>query len=215
MNGGRKMPLTPGCSGRGKQGTPTPFAGFSLIELLVTVALILILTTMYWSPNTSSRQRQLKTACQRNLQNIYIAMEIYANEHGGRFPESTNARTSGQALDLLVPRYTSDTSMFTCPGSKDSTIAPGQSLLRHKISYAYYMGRSLTNTQQVLMSDKQINTEPKAVGQAAFSTTGKPPGNNHRRFGGNFMFGDGRLEMSPAKTPFPLETGPGTVLLNP
>jgi prepilin-type N-terminal cleavage/methylation domain-containing protein/prepilin-type processing-associated H-X9-DG protein len=190
-------------------------AAFSLIELLVTVAIILILTTLYFGPNTANRQQALKRACQKNLEKIYVSMEIYANEHGGKFPEVAGVRTSEEALDVLVPKYTSDTSPFICPGSNDGALPAGESFRSRKISYAYYMGWSMTNSQQVLMSDKQVDTKAKSVGQAVFSTTGKPPGSNHRKFGGNFLFCDGHTEMSPAVAPFPLALTNGEVLLNP
>lgn len=188
---------------------------FSLIELLITVTIILILTTLYFGPNNANRQQVLKRACQKNLEKIYVAMEIYANEHNGKFPEVSGAKTSEEALDVLVPKYTSDTSAFICPGSKDGTLPQGESFRSRTISYAYYMGRSLTNGGEVLMSDRQVDTQAKATGQAVFSTTGKPPGNNHRKFGGNFLFGDGHTEMGPALAPFPLGLTNGEVLLNP
>lgn len=190
-------------------------AAFSLIELLVTVAIILILTTLYFGPNNAGRQRALERVCQKNLEKIYVAMEIYANEHQSRFPEVSGARTSEEALDVLVPKYTSDTSAFICPGSKDGALPQGESFRSHTISYAYYMGRFLTNVTQVVMSDRQVDTQPKAAGQAVFSTTGKPPGNNHRKFGGNFLFSDGHTEKSPALAAFPLGLTKGEVLLNP
>ncbi len=192
-----------------------PKGGFSLIELLVTLTIILILTSLYWGPNNANRQKALKGACQKNLEKIFVSMEIYVNDHGGKFPETTGARTSEEALDVLVPRYTSDTSQFICPGSKDAPLPGGESFRARKISYAYYMGRFSTNGLQVLMSDKQVDTSPKVAGQAVFSGTGKPPGNNHRKFGGNFLFCDGHTESSGAEAPFALGLAKGEALLNP
>ena len=188
---------------------------FSLLELLVTAAIILILVTLYWSPNSASRQRPYQAACQKNLQKLYIAFQIYANEHGSKLPLVAGARTSEEALDPLVPKYTSDTASFICPGSSDSAGSPGESLRHTRISYAYYMGRYLTNAQQVILSDKQVDTQPKIPGQFAFSSTGKPPGNNHRKFGGNFLFCDGHIEPSPPQVPFALSLAPDEALLNP
>lgn len=188
--------------------------GFSLLELLLTCVIILILMTMYWSPNRASRQRALLSACQSNLQKLYIAMNIYATDHDGKFPVVAGARTSAEALDPLVPRYTSDTSLFICPGSGDSAPPGGESIKKRAISYAYYMGRSPTN-QQVLVSDRQVDTQAKAAGQLVFSPDGKGPANNHRQFGGNFLFCDGHVELSSPKTRIPLEVKPGEMLLNP
>ncbi len=188
--------------------------GFSLLELLLVIGILLILTTLYWSPNKGSRQRAMMTACQRNLEKMYIAFQIYANDYSERFPIVTNATRSEEALNLLVPRYTSDTAAFICPSSHDTAPAQG-SVLKAKISYSYYMGRNLSNSQEPLLSDAQIDTAAKAVGQSVFSSTGKPPGNNHADSGGNFLFSDGHVSASPAKAAFPLPLGPGTVLLNP
>jgi len=116
---------------------------------------------------------------------------------------------------LLVPRYTVDTSSFVCPGSKDSPIASGQPLTGRRISYAYFMGRKLVDSQEVLLTDRQIDTRPKNLGQDVFSTSGKSPGNNHRQFGGNYLFADGHLEMSSSTAPFPLVWAENVVLLNP
>jgi len=202
----------PGRSSR--PSTPSSQA-FSLIELLITVAIILVLTTMYWGSSSPSRQRQLQVACQKNLQTMFIALQIYANDHSGKFPQVTNARTSEQPLDLLVPRYTSDTSIFICPSSKDSELPSAESILKRKISYAYFMGRSNNDTQEALMCDRLIDILPKTSGQNIFSSTGKPPGNNHGKSGGNFLFCDGHTEASPTRAPFSIVLTQNVVLLNP
>jgi len=190
-------------------------AGFSLIELLVVCALLIVLTTMMWGFASPGNQRRQKVACQQNLQKIYVAMQIYATDSGGKFPVTAGARASEEALDLLVPRYSADTAIFICPGSKDSPLPAGESILKRKISYAYYLGQRLTASREVLMSDRQIDTQPKQAGQWVFSDTGKPPGNNHYKYGGNFLFSDGSAESSPARLSFSLVVTQGVVLLNP
>ena len=186
-----------------------------MIELLAVIAIILILTMLLWGGRGSGRQRQQQKTCQKNLQKIFLAMEIYTRDHAGKFPFVAGARTSEEALDLLVPRYTVDTGSFVCPGSTDSTPTGGEPLSRHRISYAYYMGRRATDTSDALLSDEQVDTLAKAAGQPAFSATGKGPGNNHAKSGGNFLFVDGRVEHSPAAARFSLMLTQGVVLLNP
>jgi prepilin-type processing-associated H-X9-DG protein/prepilin-type N-terminal cleavage/methylation domain-containing protein len=191
-------------------------SGFSLIELLVVAALLLLLFTLYWGSSASgNQQRRALADCQVHLQKIHVAMAIYANDHAGRFPVAPGARTSAAALDALVPRYTVDTAAFICPGSKDSLPPAGQSIRQRRISYAYYMGRRVMESQQVLMSDQQVDDGSRKVGEYAFSASGKPPGNNHGKRGGNFLFCDGHAESSPAQVPFSVLLTPGVVLLNP
>ncbi|MGA2854056.1 MAG: type II secretion system protein [Verrucomicrobiota bacterium] len=198
-----------------RPGTPSARSGFSLIELLVVLALMIVITTLMWGFGSESRQHAAQRACRQNLEKIYMAMQIYANDFSGRLPANTNARTSDAALDALVPHYTVDTSIFICPGGRDAPLPSGVSFANRKISYAYYMGQHLGDAQQPLMSDRQVNTLPKQAGDQVFSTNGKPPGNNHHKYGGNFLFGDGHADLTPPQLPFSLVTTQGVVLLNP
>jgi len=198
-----------------RRSSPAASAGFSLIELVVVLALMIILTTMMWGFGSESRQHAAQRDCRQNLEKIYVALQIYANGFSGRLPADTNALTSEAPLSLLVPHYTVDTSIFICPGGKDSPLPSGVSFAGRKISYAYYMGQRLGDAQQPLMSDQQINTLPKKTGDPVFSTSGKAPGNNHSKYGGNFLFGDGHVELSPPQLAFSLVTTQGVVLLNP
>ena len=196
------------------QFPPSNNAAFSLIELLVVLVVVLILTTMYWNHGPSKRDRDI-SSCRQNLEKIYLAMQIYARDNADKYPVTTNAVTSEDALAPLVPHYTSDTAMFICPATGHSSLPLDKSLSDWKISYAYYMGRRATETDKVLMSDAQINTSSKSTGSTVFSETGKLPGNNHGKGGGNFMTGDGSVVSSTGNAPIPLTVAPPIVLLNP
>lgn len=200
---------------RGNARPPRATAGLSLLELLIVAALIVILSLMMYGFGSASHQRTQKQLCGDNLQKVFLALQIYGNDFG-RFPQATHAQTSEAPLDLLVPRYTADTAIFVCPGGRDAAIPSGVSLLKHRISYAYYMGRD-TNaaSRDVLMSDRQVNALAKAVGDPVFSQNGKGPGNNHHRYGGNFLFCDGSVESSEPTAAFSLALSNGIVLLNP
>jgi len=189
--------------------------GFSLIELLITLALLCVMSVMLYGFGSKSHQRSQQKLCADNLQKIYLAMQVYANDFKGALPQNTNAVTSEDALNILVPKYNADTSVFICPGGRDAAIPSGEPLTKHKISYAYFMGRHLDDGQKALMSDRQVNAEPKRAGELVFSPNGKPPGNNHHQYGGNFLFCDGSLQFCPAQLTFSLAGEPGIVLLNP
>jgi len=140
-------------------------------------------------------------------------MQLYANDAGGKYPVVSGARTSEEALSVLVPRCTVETRVFVCPGSRDPALPDGESFRTRQISYAYYMGR-LASGSEVLMTDRQVDTRAKLSGQNIFSTNGKPPGNNHPK-GGNFLYCDGHTLSVPVNTPFALDLPTGVVLLNP
>lgn len=182
---------------------------------MIVLVLMLILSSMMYGFASARHQKNQLELCHDNLQKIYLALQVYANDFGGMLPQNTNARTSEEVLEVLVPKYTADTSIFICPGGRDSQLPAGESFSHRKISYAYYMGERLAAPQEVLMSDRQVDTEPKHTNDLVFSQTGGPPGNNHYKYGGNFLFGDGSVQSTGPRLTFPLATTPGAVLLNP
>jgi prepilin-type N-terminal cleavage/methylation domain-containing protein len=189
-------------------------AAFSLIELLVVMAVMVILMTLYWNHGPSKRDIAL-SACRQNLEKVYLALQIYSRDNADKYPVVTNAVTSEEALAPLVPHYTSDTAPFICPSVGTSSLPTGKSFAEWKISYAYYMGRQGSDTDKVLMSDAQINTASKGAGASIFSETGRPPGNNHGKGGGNLLMGDGGVTSTTGNAQFPITVQPPVVLLNP
>src|SRR5262245_36075506 len=116
-------------------------AGFTLIELLIVIALILIMYVMAYGGAQRSFQEKQLLGCQRNLQLAHVALNIYAADFHGAYPVLAGAATAEAPLSLLVPRYTADTSMFVCPGSRDRQLPAARPFTDRKTSYAYYMGQ--------------------------------------------------------------------------
>jgi len=202
-------------SSRSRAGWRASARGFSLLELLVVAAILIILFTLYWGPASGSKQRALQAACVRNLQKVYISMQLYSNDTGGNYPVVKGSKNSADGLTPLVPRYTSDVSTFICPGSKDS-VAPGTGSLKgQKISYAYYMGRGTNSPQEALVTDAQVNGKAKTAGDLLFSADGKGVGSNHDKSGGNLLFCDGHVQGSGPKAVVDLPVKDSEVLLNP
>ena len=191
-------------------------AAFSLVELLIVLALMIIMYFMLYSSGSRSYQRRQQATCRQNLQVIHMALQMYASDQANRYPAAQGAATSEAPLSLLVPRYTARTDIFTCPGSSHRKLPDAQPFTQRKISYAYLMG--LTNdapADQWLMSDAQAHLRPKDVGEVLFALEKNQAGNNHRQFGGNLLFCDGRTEFSPSLARSRLAVPTNTVPLNP
>lgn len=163
----------------------------------------------------SDQQKQL-IHCQKNLQNIYLALSIYSSDNKGVFPAIKGAESSEPPLSLLVPRSTTVTEIFICPGSGDNKLPEGQSFAKRRVSYAYYMGRTkLDGAEAILLSDRQVNTFPKIKRQAMFSETGKEPGANHSKSGGNVLYCDGTFAAVKPRASHDYLFPTNVVLLNP
>jgi prepilin-type N-terminal cleavage/methylation domain-containing protein len=172
---------------------------FSLIELLLVLAIILILTVLGARRLTTSARKRELAACGGNLQKIYLALGFYRNDNGA-YPFLPEAQTSAAPLSLLVPKGTTDTAIFICPGSGDKPLPESEPFDKKRISYSYYMGRPTNNNpQDILLSDWQMDTLPKKKGNLLFSPDGRKPGNNHEAAGGNLLTCGGAVVFSTPK----------------
>ncbi len=199
----------------GKSPRATP--GFSLVELLCVLVILIILAVMLDSRLSGSHRRTAQELCRRNLQTIALALNFYANDNGGAFPLLKDAAISAGPLSFLVPRGTTETAIFICPGSQDQALPEGESFAQRRISYAYYMGRSTNHSPaaEAVLSDWQVNNLPKSKGQPLFSPDGKKPANNHDKDGGNLLLGNGEVIRSGPAAARDLPVPPGVTLLNP
>lgn len=192
--------------------------GFSLIELLIVLGLIIVLTTMLWGRSSRAYQIRQMSACEKNLQTILVALKTYSIDHNNNYPLLTNAVSSEPVLSLLVPRCTTGTEYFICPGGNDPALPAALPFTNanQRISYAYYMGHSAADgADQPLLSDRQIDALPKGIGSPLFSSNGKRPGNNHYSYGGNVLFCDGNVIRNGRRAETNIPIGTNITLLNP
>jgi prepilin-type N-terminal cleavage/methylation domain-containing protein len=202
----------------GSSALAKPFGNlraFSLIEMLCTLAILLILFVLMWGRGASGFQKQQKAACRKNLLTLYTALDLYAKENKDTYPVNAGATSSEGPLSLLIPRYTTTLAPFICPGTKDAPLPEGKNLESLTINYAYYMGWQNSASNAPLMSDPQVSTAPKHANDPIFSTDGKKPGNNHHKYGGNILFTSGEVETISPKAPFALDAPDTVKLLNP
>lgn len=70
--------------------------GFTLIELMIVIAIIAILAAILVPNFIRARAQGQYTACKSNLKNISTALEMYSTDSSGRFPT---------VLTSLTPNY--------------------------------------------------------------------------------------------------------------
>jgi prepilin-type N-terminal cleavage/methylation domain-containing protein len=190
--------------------------GFSLLELLCTVAILAILSALIVGHGGASTDKRARVACEKNLEKVYLALSIYATDNSFEYPSLNGASNSESALSLLIPRSTAMTEIFICPGSKDKELPEAVSFAASKISYAYYMGRSNKDDGgAVLVTDWQVNDLPKNAGNPLFSVDGRKPGNNHGKTGGNLMQVSGAVTFCGPTADRDLPLASNVKLVNP
>jgi len=190
--------------------------GFSLLELLLTMTILVILTVLMSGEFGASGRDRALANCRSNLQKIYLSLSIYENDNHGAFPFLKDATSPAAPLSLLVPKSTTVTEMFICPGSKDKPLPEAESFATRKISYAYYMGRTTNDDAgEIIASDAQVDSAPKSKGQQIFSADGRKPGNNHGKTGGNLLSRGGDVTGSGPKASRDVRYPSSVRLLNP
>ena len=80
--------------------------GFTMVELMIVVAVISVLASIIIPKMTGARDKSKLEACKANLRHISIAMDIYANDNRGYYtPCTTSTRTDYANCAYLVPDY--------------------------------------------------------------------------------------------------------------
>lgn len=93
--------------------------GFSLIELMIVIAVVAILAAVLVPNMTTGRAQAKLTACKENLRTLATGLENYAIEHGGQYPSN---------LIAITPDYVKV--IPTCPEAGHSVV--------YKNGYAAY-----------------------------------------------------------------------------
>ena len=89
-------------------------AGFTLIELMIVIAIIAILAAILVPNFIRARAQGQLTACKSNLKNIGTALEMYSTDNSGRYPTAT-----GFAGTQVTPNYLK--TIPTCPSAGSNT----------------------------------------------------------------------------------------------
>ncbi len=84
--------------------------GFTLIELMIVIAIIAILASVLVPNFLRARGGGQLTACKANLKNLATSIELYSTDHGGRFCDE---------LELLTPNYIK--TIPVCPVAQSDT----------------------------------------------------------------------------------------------
>lgn len=80
--------------------------GFTMIELMIVVAIIAILASIIMPKLGAGRNKAQLASCKSNLRHIVIAMQMYSQDNGGYYTPNTGTGYAGYwDCSYLVPTY--------------------------------------------------------------------------------------------------------------
>lgn len=114
-----------------------PLAGFTLLELLVVIAIIAILAGLLLPALAKARDTAKRGACASNLKQVYLGIQLYAEDHDGLLPTKFEVKknvltaddiakgkqlnTLANGIQTVMVRYTG-TSVFRCPADRGDAV---------------------------------------------------------------------------------------------
>ena len=100
-------------------------AAFTLVEMLVVMAIISILAGILLPALNMARKAGRRTACGSNLKQIGTAMLDYSQTYGNQFPYHKRYQSGdwvpapNASLSLIYPSFVDATDVFKCPTTDD------------------------------------------------------------------------------------------------
>lgn len=99
-----------------KRPDPRSPRGFTLIEVMVVATILLVLGLLVTTGIRGALDNARQAACAGNLRNIGLALRQYADDHQGRFPETTHSAALERSWIFALEDYLGDfEETRTCP----------------------------------------------------------------------------------------------------
>ena len=161
--------------------------GFTLVELLVVITIIVILASLLLPMLKKSRQKANITNCASNLKQFALAYQMFAEDHFEKFPAS-EAELYGNSGDKhIYPDYLNNTHVFWCPADLSDSAPSSINTLNYNISYQFVFGLKVAN--------KSVVAIPMISDSCYWNTTLSPQRfeSNHVQ-GANTLYMDGSVQ---------------------
>jgi prepilin-type N-terminal cleavage/methylation domain-containing protein len=204
---------------------------FTLVEMLVVIAIIAVLAALLLPALLRGKQRALRIECVGNLKEIGTAFQIFAHDHHGRFPMEISTAEGGsqeyvqagnningpfyfsyrhlQTLgnEMVVPR------LLVCPADTAREPAPSFGALQNSnVSYFVGVFSDPDVPTSILAGDRNITNEAGSTESLVRSGVGLRWTRELHLFKGNVLFSDSHVEQMNNEH---IEVSPGYVYVLP
>ena len=196
------------------QNIPSKRTGFTLVEILVVIAIIGVLAALLFGVYSRVREKGRSASCQSNLRQIALAMQQYVGDNDGVFPpifvtvDKDTPNSKSYDWDELINPYIKSRAIFYCPTNKaeSSWVYTGGNVA----GYAYnfldlnrwgktksFSGQHESNFDS--LSDIVLNYDESTFNgefevRTIEASCGPEPLRDLHSGGANFSYGDGHVK---------------------
>ncbi len=190
--------------------------GFTLVELLLVIAIIAILAALLLPALSRGRLQAQRVSCMNNLRQIGLAFHSFAHDHNNRFPMRVSQLDEGSMPDtpsdeegatVIQPAYLHflplagtlvTPQLLHCPTDTRSAAQTFGELSDDHLSYFVAVNAEFGKTTMILSGDRnltQAGMGPQSVYQVGTSNLIHWTGELHA-WKGNLLFADGHVEKA-------------------
>jgi prepilin-type N-terminal cleavage/methylation domain-containing protein/prepilin-type processing-associated H-X9-DG protein len=193
-------------------------SAFTLVEMLVVIAIIGILAGLLLPALSRSQMRAKRVWCESNLRQSGIAFQIFAHDHDSKFPMAVSTNNGG-SLEFTrsgnltnVPLYFASRHFQTLANSLDTPkilICPADlrlparnfsALQNSNVSYFVSVDADYNKPMSVLAGDGNLASLPSLAGFRSEGGVRLRWTREQHQFKGNVLFADAHVEEWGAAT---------------
>lgn len=183
---------------------------FTLVELLLIIATLLVLAFLWFPSFTGARHRALVTNCSNNLKEVGLAFRTWTGAGGTSYSIGVSTNYGGTkelvASGLVFVHFLAMSSelqtpaLLVCPADKSKTIATNFNAGLSDSNVSYFVGTDAkdTNPQMLLSGDHNLASEGKSIAPGLFILTTNTPlawTKALHNACGNILHADGSLQF--------------------
>lgn len=197
---------------RSPQKTSQTTAGFSLIELLLVIAIIALLAALLLPALSKAYTRSKRAGCVTNLKQIGLAFHAFAHEHGDKLPMqlSTNAGGSMEFVSLAqrsggnftfrhlqaLSNELVDPKLLICPADTRLPARNFATLQNENISYFVAPSAEFGQTDSMLSGDRNMASAGLNGSILRIGGNNVPTWTHELHdLVGHILFGDGHVDL--------------------